>query len=64
MSTTTTVTPEYLRLPQAARLISMSPAFLRKCIRLGNGPSVIRLGKSPVVAVSELHRWMASRVER
>jgi len=64
MKSTTPVTPEYLRVPQAAAIISMSTAFLRKCIRNGQGPTVVRLGKSPVIPVAELRRWMDARVER
>jgi predicted DNA-binding transcriptional regulator AlpA len=64
MATATAVSPEYLRLNQAAQFISMSPAYLRKVCRLGKGPTKIRLGKSPVFHVEELRRWVQAHVER
>ena len=39
-------TPEYLRRTQAAKFISMSPAFLRKVAKHGDGPKFSKLGKS------------------
>ena len=55
---------EYFRIPESATIIGMSKAYLRKTIRLGKGPQIIRCGKSPVIHIDELHRWMASRAER
>ncbi len=61
----TTVAPEqeFLRVPQVATVIGMSAAFVRKVIREGKGPAVIRLGKSPVISRRALAEWMQSRTE-
>ena len=65
---TTDVTPaqEYLRIPQVAALIGMSTGYVRKVIRLKQGPRVIRMpgGKSPVVSRAELTRWMEAQAQQ
>jgi hypothetical protein len=44
----------------------MSTAYVRKVIRLGKGPRVIRMagGKSPVVSRADLTRWMEAQVQQ
>jgi hypothetical protein len=56
--------PEYLRRAAAARFISMSPAYLRKVAKLGQGPPFSKLGKSPVYRRSDLIDWVAARIEK
>lgn len=61
-----TTTQEYLRISQVARLIGMSSSYVRKVIRNGSGPRVIRLagGKTPVVSRADLTRWMEAQVQQ
>jgi predicted DNA-binding transcriptional regulator AlpA len=61
MAEATTVAPEFLRRPQAAKFVGMSPAFLRKAEKNGQGPKCSRLGKSPVYKISDLREWVAAR---
>jgi predicted DNA-binding transcriptional regulator AlpA len=63
MSEQSSVPAQYLRLPQAASYISMSPAFLRKEHRLGRGPERIRCGKCLLFSRCALDRWLAARTE-
>jgi hypothetical protein len=55
---------EYLRRAAAARFIGMSTAFLREGRKQGTGLAFSRIGKSPAYSISDLHEWMASRVQR
>jgi hypothetical protein len=52
---------EYLRRRQAALFCGMSISFLEKAERLGTGPKMSRLGKSPIYKVENLRNWIASR---
>jgi len=56
--------PEYMRRSEAAKFISMSPAYLRKVAKQGKGPLFSKLGKSPVYRVADLREWMAGRIEK
>lgn len=56
-----TTTPEYMRRAEAAKFVRMSPAFLRKVAKQGNGPKFSKLGKSPVYRVDDLRDWLAAR---
>jgi predicted DNA-binding transcriptional regulator AlpA len=57
------VQTDYMRMPQAAAYIGMSPQFLRKVHRLGNGPERIRAGKCLLFTRAALDRWLAERTE-
>lgn len=56
------VQPEYLRRREAAVFCKMSVSFLEKAERLGTGPRMSRLGKSPVYRVQDLRDWIAARI--
>jgi len=58
------VQPEYLRRREAAAFCKISVSFLEKAQRLGMGPRMSRLGKSPVYAIADLREWVASRYEK
>lgn len=58
------VAPDYVRIREAAQLINMSPAYLRKVARLGIGPERVRCGKVLLYPVTGLRCWMAQHTER
>lgn len=61
---TTDVHTEYLRLPEAAKYIAMSPQFLRKAHRAGTSPSRIRCGGKVILfSRSALDSWLASQAD-
>lgn len=62
-STAAPVQVEYLTRPQAAQLINMSTAWLRKQERLGNGPERIRAGKCVRYTPDALRAFMQERTE-
>ena len=59
----TAVQVEYLTREQAAQLINMSVAWIRKQERLGRGCERVRAGKCVRYNRSALHRWMQQRAE-
>jgi hypothetical protein len=62
-STLAPVLAEYLTREQAAQLINMSPAWLRKQERLKAGPVRVRTGKCVRYTRTALHAFMSARVE-
>jgi hypothetical protein len=56
--------PEYLRRREAAVFCKMSVSFLEKAERLGTGPKMSRLGKSPIYRIDDLGAWIESQVTR
>lgn len=57
----TGVQQEYLRRREAALFCKMSVSFLEKAERVGTGPKMSRLGKSPIYRVEDLRTWIESR---
>jgi hypothetical protein len=58
------LTPEFMRLPDAAKFIGMSPGFLRKEARLKRGPERARVGKCLLYPVASLRRYVKERTEQ
>jgi len=54
---------EYLRLTEAAEYIRMSPQYLRKVHRGGNGPDRLRAGKCLLFTRASLDKWLSARAE-
>ena len=50
-------TPRYLRTPDAARLLGLSPRTLEKHRTFGTGPTYHKLGGRIVYAVEDLQAW-------
>jgi predicted DNA-binding transcriptional regulator AlpA len=64
MQEQTTVPTQYLRLPEAAAYIHMSPQFLRRAHREGRGPDRIRVsGKVILFARTALDSWLTSQAD-
>ena len=63
MSEQVAVQSQYLRLPEAAEYIAMSPEFLRRVHREGRGPDRIRCGRVILYARSALDAFLAGRAE-
>lgn len=57
------VEQKWLSLNDAARWLGRSPSFLRKLIRIGQGPKFARLGRSPCFALKDLQEFMESKME-
>ncbi|SDG96580.1 helix-turn-helix transcriptional regulator [Pelagibacterium luteolum] len=51
------ILPRYLRTPDAARLLAISPRTLEKHRVFGTGPVFRKLGGRVVYAVSDLEAW-------
>ena len=49
--------PRYLRTPEAARFLSMSPRTLEKHRSYGTGPAYRKLGGRVVYAIADLQAW-------
>jgi hypothetical protein len=58
------VSPAFLRRPDAAKYIGMSEGWLRKIDASGKGPEKARCGKSPVYSIESLNRFMRANVEK
>jgi predicted DNA-binding transcriptional regulator AlpA len=54
---------ELLRISEAAKAINMSPSFLRKAAREGNGPSRVRLGRVILYPRTALQQYVSERME-
>jgi len=54
----------FLRIKEAAKVIDMSPSFLRKEAKLGRGPERARLGKVILYPMDGLRAYLSSRMER
>ena len=52
--------PHFVRTPEAARLLDLSPRTLEKHRCDGTGPIFHKLGGRVVYAVSDLHAWVAA----
>ena len=52
--------PRFVRTPEAARLLDLSPRTLEKHRCDGTGPIFHKLGGRVVYAVSDLHAWVAA----
>jgi predicted DNA-binding transcriptional regulator AlpA len=52
--------PRFVRTPEAARLLDLSPRTLEKHRCDGTGPIYHKLGGRVVYAVSDLHAWIDS----
>jgi len=50
--------PSFVRTPEAARLLDLSPRTLEKHRCDGTGPIFHKLGGRVVYAVSDLHAWI------
>ncbi len=50
--------PRFVRTPEAARLLDLSPRTLEKHRCDGTGPTYHKLGGRVVYAVSDLHAWV------
>lgn len=50
--------PRFVRTPEAARLLDLSPRTLEKHRCDGTGPIFHKLGGRVVYAVSDLHAWV------
>lgn len=51
------ITPRYLRTPEAARFLSLSPRTLEKHRTYGTGPAYRKIGGRVVYAVADLNAW-------
>lgn len=49
--------PRFLRTPEAARFLSLSPRTLEKHRTYGTGPAFRKLGGRVVYAISDLQAW-------
>jgi predicted DNA-binding transcriptional regulator AlpA len=49
--------PRYLRTPEAARFLSLSPRTLEKHRTYGTGPAYRKIGGRVVYAVADLKAW-------
>ncbi len=47
--------------PKAAAVLGISPAYLRKLVKNGDGPSFTLIGRSPYFAREDLASWLAAR---
>ncbi|BCH21610.1 helix-turn-helix transcriptional regulator [Mesorhizobium sp. L-8-3] len=56
--------PRFVRTPEAARLLDLSPRTLEKHRCDGTGPIFHKLGGRVVYAVSDLHAWVAASARR
>lgn len=56
--------PHFVRTPEAARLLDLSPRTLEKHRSEGTGPVYHKLGGRVVYAVSDLHAWIDNCVHR
>lgn len=54
-------TADYLRTPEAARLLSVSHQYLEVCRCRGEGPPYVRLGRAIRYRRTSLDDWMKSR---
>lgn len=52
--------PSFVRTPEAARLLDLSPRTLEKHRCEGTGPIFHKLGGRVVYAISDLHAWVAA----
>ena len=50
--------PEYLRTPEAAKLIGFSTEYLEIARHRGEGPPVIRIGRACRYSKASLFEWM------
>jgi predicted DNA-binding transcriptional regulator AlpA len=57
-NTTDTNWPRFVRTPEAARLLDLSPRTLEKHRCDGTGPIYHKLGGRVVYAVADLHAWI------
>ena len=58
MSEPIRVAPAYLRLQEAAGYLSVTPQYLNKMERMGQGPRRIKKGRMTFYAVADLDAWM------
>lgn len=58
------ITPRYLRTPDAATHLGLSPRTLEKHRCYGTGPVFRRLGGRVVYAIEELDAWAAQGLRR
>lgn len=54
----------WLRTPEAARLLALSPSTLAKLRCTGGGPEYIKLGRAVAYAESALRAWLAGHPTR
>lgn len=57
-------TPEYLRTAQAAQYLSVSRQYLESTRRRGDGPPLVRLGRTIRYRRAALDAWMKNRESR
>ena len=58
MSEAARIMPAYLRLQDAADYLSVTPQYLNKMERMGQGPRRIKKGRMTFYAVADLDAWM------
>lgn len=58
MSEPVRIAPAYLRLQEAADYLSVTPQYLNKMERMGQGPRRIKKGRMTFYAVADLDAWM------
>ncbi|WP_421950096.1 helix-turn-helix transcriptional regulator [Pelagibacterium sp.] len=58
------ILPRYLRTPDAARLLAISPRTLEKHRVFGTGPVFRKLGGRVVYAVADLEAWAEDGARR
>ena len=51
------ISPRYLRTPEAARYLSLSPRTLEKHRTYGTGPAYRKIGGRVVYAIADLNAW-------
>lgn len=56
-SNSTNLPPRYLRTPEAARFLGLSPRTMEKHRTYGTGPAYRKLGGRVVYAVEDLQAW-------
>ncbi len=56
--------PRFVRTPEAARLLDLSPRTLEKHRCEGTGPIYHKLGGRVVYALDELHAWVEAAARR
>lgn len=58
----TSVEPEFLRGPEAARYLSVTYSHLRALVHKGQGPPSAKIGRAVVYPISGLRDFVAARI--
>lgn len=56
-------TPRFLRVPEAAELLKVTPKYLYEAIAEKRGPPVLRFGRLMRIRFEEFEAWVASHAK-